>query len=47
MSVIYDGLILLEISSYWHDVVMGLVIVAAVTIDVWRKRKSKVGEANV
>jgi ribose/xylose/arabinose/galactoside ABC-type transport system permease subunit len=24
-------------------VVMGLVIVAAVTIDVWRKRKSKVG----
>ena len=42
MSVIYDGLILLEISSYWHDVVMGLVIVAAVTIDVWRKRKSKV-----
>ena len=41
MSVIYDGLILLEISSYWHDVVMGLVIVAAVTIDVWRKRKGR------
>ncbi|MGB9856888.1 MAG: ABC transporter permease [Dictyoglomaceae bacterium] len=39
MSVIYNGLILLEISSYWHDVVMGLVIVTAVTIDIWRKRK--------
>jgi len=41
MSVIYNGLILLEISSYWHDVVMGLVIVTAVTIDIWRKRKRK------
>ncbi|MCX7845341.1 MAG: ABC transporter permease [Dictyoglomaceae bacterium] len=39
MSVIYNGLILLEISSYWHDVVMGLVIVTAVTLDIWRKRK--------
>jgi ribose transport system permease protein len=39
MSVISDGLILLEISSYWHDVVMGLVIVAAVTVDIWRRRK--------
>lgn len=41
MSVIYNGLILLEISSYWHDVVMGLVIVTAVTVDIWRKRKRK------
>jgi len=39
MSVIYNGLILLEISSYWHDVVMGLVIVTAVTLDIWRKKK--------
>ncbi|MCS7201296.1 MAG: ABC transporter permease [Dictyoglomus sp.] len=39
MSVIYNGLILLEISSYWHDVVMGLVIVTAVTLDIWRKRR--------
>ncbi|PMQ01627.1 MAG: ribose ABC transporter permease [Dictyoglomus sp. NZ13-RE01] len=39
MSVIYNGLILLEISSYWHDVVMGFVIVTAVTLDIWRKRK--------
>ncbi len=39
MSVIHNGLILLEISSYWHDVVMGLVIVTAVTIDIWRKKK--------
>ncbi|HOJ92932.1 MAG TPA: ABC transporter permease [Dictyoglomaceae bacterium] len=39
MSTIDDGLILLEVSSYWHDVVMGLVIVAAVTLDILRKRQ--------
>jgi ribose transport system permease protein len=41
MSVIYNGLILLEISSYWHDVVMGMVIVSAVTLDIWRRKKKR------
>lgn len=39
MSVLRDGLVLLEVSTYWHDVVIGGVVVVAVTLDMLRKRK--------
>lgn len=39
MVILKNGLIQLDISSFWHDVVIGSVVVLAVTIDSWRKRK--------
>lgn len=39
MLVLRNGLIFLDVSSYWHDVVIGTVLVLAVTMDMWRKRK--------
>lgn len=38
MGVIRNALILLRVSVYWQTVVIGLVIVAAVTLDVLRQR---------
>jgi len=38
ISVLYNALILLEVSPYWHDIVIGSVVVIAVTVDVLRRR---------
>lgn len=39
MVILKAGLIQLDVSSFWHDVVIGSVVVLAVTIDSWRRRK--------
>jgi len=38
LSTIWNSMVLLEVSAYWQNVVLGVVIVAAVTIDTLRKR---------
>lgn len=38
ISVLYNALILLEVSPYWHEIVVGSVVVIAVTVDVLRHR---------
>jgi ribose transport system permease protein len=42
MGVIRNALILLRVSVYWQTVVIGLVIVAAVTLDVLRQRSKAI-----
>jgi len=39
MGVIRNALILLHVSVYWQNVVIGLVIIAAVTIDRLRQQR--------
>lgn len=39
IGVLYNGLNLLNISSYWQQVILGLVIVAAVLLDNYLKRE--------
>ncbi len=41
IAVIRNGLILLGVSVYWQGVVTGSVIIAAVTLDYFIKKKSK------
>ena len=38
ISLLWNALVLLNVSTYWHNVVIGMVIVVAVTLDVLRKR---------
>jgi len=38
ISLLWNALVLLNVSTYWHNVVIGIVIVTAVTMDVLRKR---------
>ncbi|MBZ5582920.1 MAG: ABC transporter permease [Acidobacteriia bacterium] len=45
MGVLRNGLNLLDVSAYWQTVVIGVVIVAAVWVDVLRQRASRrIGE---
>ncbi|MFQ6039559.1 MAG: ABC transporter permease [Candidatus Poribacteria bacterium] len=37
LSTMWNSLVLLRVSSYWHNVALGLVIVVAVTVDILRK----------
>jgi ribose transport system permease protein len=39
MGMIRNALVLLRVSVYWQTVVIGLVIVAAVSLDVLRQRR--------
>ena len=41
LTAVWKSLQLLEISSYWHQVILGIIIVIAVTIDVLRKEIKK------
>ncbi len=41
LTAVWKSLQLLEISSYWHQVILGVIIVIAVTIDVLRKEIKK------
>jgi len=45
MGVLRNGLNLMNVSAYWQTVVIGLVIVAAVWVDVVRKRAGEKGRA--
>ncbi len=38
ISIIWNALVLLRVSAYWHDVAVGAVIAAAVTYDIFRRR---------
>jgi len=44
IGVLRNGLNLMNVSAYWQTVVIGLVIVAAVWVDVVRKRAGEKGE---
>lgn len=41
LAVLQNGLNLLGISSYWHTVVTGLVIVVSISMTAWSQRKSQ------
>lgn len=41
LAVLQNGLNLLGISSYWHTVVTGLVIVISISMTAWSQRKSQ------
>lgn len=41
LSTMWNSLVLLRVSAYWHNVALGLVIVVAVTVDILRKRRLK------
>jgi ribose transport system permease protein len=43
MGVLRNGLNLMDVSAYWQTVVIGVVIVAAVWVDVVRKRAAEKG----
>jgi ribose transport system permease protein len=38
LSTIWNSMLLLEVSAYWQNVVLGVVIIVAVTVDTLRKR---------
>ncbi|MCP2164191.1 ABC transporter permease [Goodfellowiella coeruleoviolacea] len=40
LTLITNGLIALQVSAYWQQAVQGLVIIAAVTLNEWRSRRS-------
>lgn len=39
LGLITNGLIMLGVSAYWQQVFSGSIIIVAVTLDMWRKRK--------
>ena len=41
MTIITNAIVLLSISAYWEKVIIGLVVLTAVTIDVTRNRKTR------
>ncbi len=42
LSTIWNSMVLLEVSAYWQNVVLGVVIIVAVTVDTLRKRGKSV-----
>ena len=38
MSVIKNGMVLLGVSTYWQQIVLGIIIVIAVVMDLMRKK---------
>jgi ribose transport system permease protein len=41
MAVVVNGMILIDVSAYYQDIVLGLILVTAVTVDILRKRREK------
>lgn len=41
LALIQNGLILLGISAYWQQVFSGVIIVAAVALNIWRQRRRR------
>ncbi|KUK26700.1 MAG: ABC-type transporter, integral membrane subunit [Acetothermia bacterium 64_32] len=41
ISVLWNALVLLRVSSYWHEVTVGAIIVVAVTVDVLRRLRGQ------
>jgi ribose transport system permease protein len=40
MGVVRNGLVLMQVSTYWQKLVIGSIIVLAAVIDVVRRRRS-------
>ena len=40
MGVLRNGLVMLDVNAYWQKVVIGSVIMGAVTMDMLRNKKS-------
>jgi ribose transport system permease protein len=38
LTAVWNSLVLLKVSSYWHEVILGFIIVISVTIDVLREK---------
>ncbi|MDO8586118.1 MAG: ABC transporter permease [Armatimonadota bacterium] len=47
MSILANGLILLDVNTYWHEICMGGVVVIAVTLDSLRRKKRRPAKAAV
>jgi ribose transport system permease protein len=43
LTAVWNSLILLQVSSYWHQVILGIIIVIAVTVDVLREKTKGMG----
>ena len=43
LTAVWNSLILLQVSSYWHQVILGIIIVIAVTVDVLREKTKGIG----
>lgn len=41
LGVLQNGMVLMHIETYWQDVVMGLLIISAVSIDILKKRHAE------
>ncbi|MBA7544803.1 Ribose import permease protein RbsC [subsurface metagenome] len=39
MGILRNGLILIGVSPFWQTLMIGLIIIGAVTTDIWLKRK--------
>ncbi len=39
IGVLSNAMIILEVSPYWQQVVLGLVLLSAITFDMWRRRR--------
>ena len=39
MGVLTNGIVLLNISSYWERVIIGIVVILAVIIDIFRNKR--------
>ncbi|MCS7172654.1 MAG: ABC transporter permease [Armatimonadetes bacterium] len=40
MAVVVNGMILVDVSSYHQDIVLGFILLTAVTVDILRRRKT-------
>jgi ribose transport system permease protein len=43
LTAVWNSLQLLKVSSYWHQVILGIIIVIAVTVDVLREKTKGAG----
>jgi simple sugar transport system permease protein len=46
-AVLRNGLILLNISSYWYDVTVGIAITAGITVSAWQQLRAQRSKMNV
>lgn len=47
IAVLNNGLILMRVSSYWQQIIIGLVIIAAVSTDIVQKRRTEQKQTKV
>ena len=47
IAIIWNGLVLMGISSYWHQVILGLIIIISVTSSAYSSRKSILGGTKI